>query len=69
MGKRDRRRRERVARKKRGGALMGMRSGFQRAAKGVSSPSPKSRGGRAVNALITIVLLAAAAFLILRRFR
>jgi hypothetical protein len=66
--KRKRRRRRSDAPRKSGGALMGLRAGFKRAAQGAAgSPQPAGRSSWFGTAL-TIVLVVAAIAFFLRRF-
>jgi hypothetical protein len=72
MSTRSRKRRE--GHKKGGGALRGLRSGFQRAtgtagAGGEASAAPKKKSSRLANVLWTLLLVAAVGFFLYRRSR
>jgi hypothetical protein len=69
--RKKRRRRGRPSAQKKGGVLLGMRSGFKNVANKVTGQEPanKSKKSSILGTVVTILLVAAAAALLWKRFR
>jgi hypothetical protein len=71
MSKQAKRKRRRGAAsgKKKGGVLMGMRSGFKGAAHvATGQTEPQTRRGKIINQVVTVLLVAVIAYVVYNRF-